>query len=231
MEMSILLMSLCMRLVNDGIYCALAIANDYKMKKILSLFFAFIALTSTAQEISMTKATADDYIKILNNQGLYVYALDLSNMEKDKYLMAPVIQVYINGKLKEDILSDFGIAYTNSASRITIGFYSKCDSLLTFKFQFDEVCGLSFSLPKYPIRDESDGTESIMYKPTPFVIQPTWKEHEVIPVVAYSSFWYDPEDKICRNCDERVFGANYLNSNTFKHSPHIYVFGIKIWKM
>ena len=179
----------------------------------------------------MTKATADDYIKILNNQGLYAYALDLSNMEKDKYLMAPVIQVYINGKLKEDILSDFGIAYTNSAPRITIGFYSKCDSLLTFKFQFDEVCGLSFSLPKYPIRDESDGTESIMYKPTPFVIQPTWKEHEVIPVVAYSSFWYDPEDKICRNCDERVFGANYLNSNTFKHSPHIYVFGIKIWKM
>ena len=231
MEMSILLMSLCMRLVNDGIYCALAIANDYKMKKILSLLFAFIALTSTAQEISMTKATADDYIKILNNQGLYVYALDLSNMEKDKYLMAPVIQVYINGKLKENILSDFGIAYTNSASRITIGFYSKCDSLLTFKFQFDEVCGLSFSLPKYPIRDESDGTESIMYKPTPFVIQPTWKEHEVIPVVAYSSFWYDPEDKICRNCDERVFGANYQNSNTFKHSPHIYVFGIKIWKM
>ena len=50
-------------------------------------------------------------------------------------------------------------------------------------------------------------------------------------VVAYSSFWYDPEDKICRNCDERVFDANYLNSNTFKHSPHIYVFGIKIWKM
>ena len=200
------------------------------MKSFLTVIFALVALTSSAQEISMAKATADDYIKILNNQGLYAYALDISKLEKDKYLVAPVIQVYTNGKLKEDILSDWGIAYTNSAPKITIGFYSKCDSLLTFKFQFDEVCGLSFSLPKYPVKDESDGTEAILYKPVPFAIQPTWKEHEVIPVVAYSSYWYDPEDKICRNCDEKEFGADYMKCNTFKYSPHIYVFGIKIWK-
>lgn len=200
------------------------------MKSFLTVIFALVALTSSAQEISMAKATADDYIKILNNQGLYAYALDISKLEKDKYLAAPVIQVYTNGKLKEDILSDWGIAYTNSAPKITIGFYSKCDSLLTFKFQFDEVCGLSFSLPKYPVKDESDGTEAILYKPVPFAIQPTWKEHEVIPVVAYSSYWYDPEDKICRNCDEREFGVDYLKGNTFRHSPHIYVFGVKIWK-
>ena len=172
-------------------------------KSIITTLLTLIALTSSAQEISMDKATADDYIKLLNNQGLYAYALDLSKLEKDKYLMAPVIQVYSNGQLKEDILSDFGIAYTNSAPRITIGFYSKCDSLLTFKFQFDEVCGLSFNLPKHPIKNEADGTEEIMYKPTPFAIEPSWNEHEVIPVVAYSSYWYDPEDKICRNCDSR----------------------------
>ena len=200
------------------------------MKSFLTVIFALVALTSSAQEISMAKATADDYIKMLNNQGLYAYALNISKLEKDKYLVAPVIQVYTNGKLKEDILSDWGIAYTNSAPKITIGFYSKCDSLLTFKFQFDEVCGLSFSLPKYPVKDESDGTEAILYKPVPFAIQPTWKEHEVIPVVAYSSYWYDPEDKICRNCDEREFGVDYLKGNTFRHSPHIYVFGVKIWK-
>ena len=200
------------------------------MKSFLTVIFALVALTSSAQEISMAKATADDYIKLLNNQGLYAYALNISKLEKDKYLVAPVIQVYTNGKLKEDILSDWGIAYTNSAPKITIGFYSKCDSLLTFKFQFDEVCGFSFSLPKYPVKDESDGTEAILYKPVPFAIQPTWKEHEVIPVVAYSSYWYDPEDKICRNCDEREFGVDYLKGNTFRHSPHIYVFGVKIWK-
>lgn len=199
-------------------------------KSIIIALFALVALTSSAQEISMAKATADDYIKLLNNQGLYAYALDLSKLEKDKYLMAPVIQVYNNGKLEEDILSDFGIAYTNSAPRITIGFYSKCDSLLTFKFQFDEVCGLSFNLPKYPIKNEADGSDEIIYKPTPFAIQSTWKEHEVIPVVAYSSYWYDPDEKICRNCDSRELDANYTNSNIFRFSPHIYVFGIKIWK-
>ena len=204
--------------------------NIVGWRHIITLLFALIAMAGQAQEISKAEATATDYIKLLNDQGLYVYALDLSKLEKDKYLLAPVIQVYTNGKLEEDILSDFGMAYTNSAPKITIGFYSKCDSLLTFKFQFDEVCGLSFSLPKYPVKNESDGSESILYKPTPFAIQPNWKEHEVIPVVAYSSYWYDSDDKICRNCDEREFGADYLNGNTFKHSPHIYVFGIKIWK-
>ena len=199
-------------------------------KSIITAMLALVAIAGWAQDICGVKATADDYIKLLNEQGLYVYALDLSKLEKDKYLLAPVIQVYTNGKLEQDILSDFGMAYTNSAPKITIGFYSKCDSLLTFKFQFDKVCGLSFSLPKYPVKNESDGSESILYKPTPFAIQPNWKEHEVIPVVAYSSYWYDPDDKICRNCDEREFGADYLNGNTFKHSPHIYVFGIKIWK-
>ena len=199
-------------------------------KSLITAMLALVAIAGQAQVISKAEATATDYIKLLNEQGLYVYALDLSKLEKDKYLLAPVIQVYTNGKLEEDILSDFGMAYTNSAPKITIGFYSKCDSLLSFKFQFDEVCGLSFSLPKYPVKNESDGSESILYKPTPFAIQPNWKEHEVIPVVAYSSYWYDPNDKICRNCDEREFGADYMNGNTFKHSPHIYVFGIKIWK-
>ena len=199
-------------------------------KTITTILLVLVAMTGWAQDICGTKATADDYIKLLNAQGLYAYALDLSKLEKDKYLLAPVIQVYTNGKLEQDILSDFGMAYTNSAPKITIGFYSKCDSMLTFKFQFDEVCGLSFSLPKHPVKDESDGSESFLYKPTIFAIQPQWKEHEVIPVVAYSSYWYDPDDKICRNCDEREFGADYMNGNTFKHSSHIYVFGIKIWK-
>lgn len=204
--------------------------NGMNKKTIITILLALATMTGWAQDICSVQATADDYIKLLNEQGLYVYALDLSKFEKDKYLMAPVVQVYTNGQLEQDILSDLGIAYTNSAPKMTIGFYSKCDSLLTFKFQFDEVCGLSFSLPKYSVKNESDGSVSIMYKAIPFTIPSGWKEHEVIPVVAYSSYWYDPEDKICRNCDGKILDADYLSSNTFKYSPHIYVFGIKIWK-
>ena len=40
-------------------------------KSIITTLLTLIALTSTAQEISIAKATADDYIKLLNNQGLY----------------------------------------------------------------------------------------------------------------------------------------------------------------
>ena len=88
-------------------------------KTITTLLFILVAMTSLAQDICAVKATADDYIKLLNAQGLY----------------------------------------------------------------------------------------------------------------AYSSYWYDPDDKICRNCDATELGADYMNSNTFKASPHIYVFGIKIWKL
>jgi hypothetical protein len=53
----------------------------------------------------------------------------------------------------------------------------------------------------------------------------------VIPIAAYSSSWYDPDDKICRNCDVREFDHDYLTTATFHHSPRIYVFGIKIKKL
>ena len=93
-------------------------------KSIITTILALVAMAGWAQDICAVKANADDYIKLLNAQGLYAYALDLSKLEKDKYLLAPVIQVYNNGKLEQDILSDFGMAYTNSAPKITIGFYS-----------------------------------------------------------------------------------------------------------
>ena len=44
------------------------------------------------------------------------------------------------------------------------------------------------------------------------------------------SYWYDPDEKICRNCDALQFDKDFLNSNTFKCSPHIYVLGITINK-
>lgn len=48
----------------------------------------------------MDKPSAEDYIKLLNHQGYHVFALDLSELEKDKYVMSPVVQVYYKGKLE-----------------------------------------------------------------------------------------------------------------------------------
>ena len=51
-------------------------------KSIITAMLALVAIAGWAQDICGVKATADDYIKLLNEQGLYVYALDLSKLEK-----------------------------------------------------------------------------------------------------------------------------------------------------
>ena len=50
-------------------------------------------------------------------------------------------------------------------------------------------------------------------------------------LVAISSYWYDKEDKMVRNCDVNEFDKDYLNTATFKYSPLIYVIGVKCKKM
>ena len=133
--------------------------------------------------------------------------------------------------MEQNMLEDFGMAYTNSAPKVTIGIMPKTDSLFTCNFQFDDVCGFTMSLPMPSVKDESDGSEYTNYACRPFAIQSEWKENEVIPIAAYSSSWYDSEAKICRNCDDLEFDKDFLTSATFHYSPCIYVFGITIKKM
>ena len=200
-------------------------------KTIITAQLALASLTGQAQEISKAEATATDYIKLLNKQGYHVSALDLSKLEKDKYLLSPVIQIWSKGKMEQNLLDDFGMAYTNSAPKVTVGLMPKTDSLFTCNFQFDDVCGFTMNLPMPSVKNEDDGSEYTNYAWRPFVIQSEWKENEVIPIAAYSSSWYDPEAKICRNCDDLEFDADFLKSATFHYSPCIYVFGITIKKM
>ena len=202
-----------------------------KEKTIITLMLALIAMAGQAQEIGKGEATAADYIKLLNKQGYHVFALDVSKFEKKKYLMSPVIQVWSKGKMEQDLMDDFGFAYTNEAPKVTVNLMPKADTLFVCNFQFDDVCGFTMSLPMPPVKNEADGSEVSNYVSRPFVIHPEWKENEVIPIAAYCSSWYDPDDKICRNCDSLEFDKDYLNSATFKYSPCIYVFGIKIKKL
>ena len=200
-------------------------------KSIITVLLALVAVAGHGQEIGKAEATATDYIKLLNKQGYHVLALDLSRLEKDKYLMSPVIQIWSKGKMEQNLLEDFGMAYTNSAPKFTVGIMPKTDSLFTCNFQFDDVCGFTMTLPMPSVKNEDDGSEYTNYVCRPFAIQPEWKENEVIPIAAYSSSWYDPEAKICRNCDDLEFDAGFRNSATFHYSPCIYVFGITIKKL
>ena len=197
----------------------------------ITALLALVATIGQAQEISKAEATATDYIKLLNKQGYHVFALDLSKLEKDKYLLLPVIQIWSKGKMEKNLMEDFGMAYTNSAPKVTVGLMPKTDSLFTCNFQFDDVCGFTMNLPMPSVKNEDDSSEYISYVCRPFFIQAEWKENEVIPIAAYSSSWYDSEAKICRNCDDLEFDADFIKSATFHYSPCIYVFGIMIRRM
>ena len=200
-------------------------------KIIFTILFALVAVMAHAQEICKAEPNADDYVKLLNAQGYHVFALDVSKLEKNKYLMTPVIQVWTDGKLETNMLEDLWLGFTNESPKITVGLMPKNDTLFACKFQFDDVCGFGMSLPMRPVKNEAEGYEQISYNARPFAIEPAWKENEVIPIAAYSSSWYDPEEQIFRNCDSTEFDASYQRSATFKLSPHIYVFGITIRKM
>ena len=200
-------------------------------KSIITLVLALFAMAGQAQEISKAEPTAADYIKLLNKQGYHVFALDMSKFEKKKYLMSPVIQVWSKGKMEQDLMDDFGFAYTNEAPKVTVNLMPKTDTLFVCNFQFDDVCGFTWSLPMPPVMNEADGSEITNYVSRPFIIQPEWKENELIPIAAYCSSWYDPDDKICRNCDVREFDKDFLDTATFHYSPRIYVFGITIKKL
>jgi hypothetical protein len=102
----------------------------------------------------------------------------LSKLEKDKYLLSPVIQIWSKGKMEQNMLEVFGIAYTNSAPKVTVGLMPKTDSLFTCNFQFDDVCSFTMNLPMPSVKDESDGLEYTNYLCRPFAIQSEWKVDE-----------------------------------------------------
>ncbi len=216
---------------NSGIMTFISYLCNQNMKKIITILLALVAIAGQAQEIGKAETTVADYIKLLNKQGYHVFALDLSKLEKDKYLLSPVIQIWSEGKLEQNMLEDFGLAYTNSAPKVTVGLMPKADTLFVCNYQFDDVCGFTMSLAKPSVKNEDDGSYDNNYQWRPFAIQPEWTESEVIFIATYSSSWYDPEDKICRNCDVLEFDKDFLKTATFRFSPCIYVFGITIKKL
>ncbi len=203
--------------------------NKKNLLTLLLIFF--VAVFGHAQVISKAEPTPQDYINLLNKQGYYVASLDLSAFEKDKYLMTPVINVYSNGKLQENLFEEFGIGYTNSEPIITVGIVPKSDSLIACNFQFDKKCSIGMTLPLRAVKNESDDSDVFFYQPRPFVAPAEWNENDFIPFLAYSCAWYDPELQTCRNCDVDEFDKDFINSVTFRKSSHVYVFGIKIRKL
>ncbi len=191
------------------------------------VLLALLTITASAQNIAKSEADINDYIKLLNNNGYVVKAFDFSSFEKDKYLMSPVIMNHKEGRV-ENLLEDFPIGFTNSEPRITISLAPQGDSISICTFQFDKICKFAYRLKYYPVIYEDTGKQKISYHLRPFDLPITFNDGETVPLISISSSWYDADTQSIRNCDAISFGIDYLESNTFKYSPHIYVIGVKI---
>ena len=68
---------------------------------------------------------------------------------------------------------------------------------------------------------ESENKYVYSYRSDPFEPTSPLEKDTFIPLVYYSSFWYDAEDKVTRCCGSI--------SDIIKRSPHYYILGIKYY--
>ncbi|MBO7462639.1 MAG: DUF5041 domain-containing protein [Bacteroidales bacterium] len=223
------------------------------MDRIKALAIALLAMltvcTAQAQSIIPQNATMEDFLQLikradvaqqaevdvqgdfiqhLNHTGFKLFAFDISPMEMDKYGFRPVVMKYENGET-EDLLKDLWVGnfyiIPSRYTRCIFGVSPLNDSTLRSYVNLNGV-GAGPSMPFKKVH----GSYHIVS--TPFAMPKELKWNEFIPLMVVSSGWYDEENECVRNCDIDEFDdSNYLETETFKNSPLIYVIGMKISKL
>ena len=175
-----------------------------------------------------------DYIQYLNQSGVKAFAFDIISMKMNKYeFIIPVIMKYENGETV-NLTQNKGYMYVNHvAPHLTVGISSINDSTMQSHLYFgdsdsDSMHEAGLSYWKIPFKMVHG---SYYIDSTPFAQPKELKLDEFIPLMAVSSGWYDEENECIKNCDVVEFDPqNYLNTETFKKSPLIYVIGLKCLK-
>ena len=223
------------------------------MNRIKTLAIALCAMlticTAQAQSIVKQDATMDDYIKLLNahqtevgvqgdyiqrlnNAGFKTFAFDISSLKKNNYeFILPFLMKYENGE-SEKVETSFGYM-PNFAPRLTVGISPKNDSTMQFHIYMGDAedsdgANDSGTSRLIPFKMVHGGYHIVS---TPFIQSKELKLGEFIPLMAVSSGWYDKENECVKNCDVVDFDPNnYLDTETFKKSPLIYIIGVKCIK-
>jgi hypothetical protein len=106
--------------------------------------------------------------------------------------------------------------------KLIIGFLpSETDSLAQYCFSWENTLSYHSLLKLKQIYWESENKYVYSYRSDPFEPTSPLEKETFIPLVYYSSFWYDAEDKVTRCCGSI--------SDIIKQSPHYYIMGIKFY--
>ena len=178
-------------------------------KAFISMMLALVSMTGLAQEIKMNETAISDYIPLLNAKGYQAYSFDVSAIKGRNVEI--YCREFVNRKEVEDsprLL--FPYYFEARGDKLIIGFLpSETDSLAQYCFSWENTLSYHSLLKLKQIYWESENKYIYLEKET------------FIPLVYYSSFWYDAEDKVTRCCGSI--------SDITPNSPHYYILGIKFY--
>ena len=191
-------------------------------KKIfITMMLALVTMAGQAQEIKMNETTINDYIPMLNAKGYQAYSFDVSAIKGRNATFN--VREFVNGKEVEDsprLL--FPYYFEARGDKLVYGFLpSDNDSTALCYFNWENTLRSGCSLKLRRLYWESENKYVYSYRPDPFEPTSPLEKETFIPLVYYSSFWYDAEDKITRCCGSI--------SDIIKQSPHYYILGIKYY--
>ena len=191
------------------------------MKTILTILLALVTVAGQAQEIKMNESTINDYIPLLKAKGYQAYSFNVSAIKGRNVEI--YFREFVKGKEVENsprLL--FPYYFEARGNKLIIGFLpSEKDSLALCCFSWENTLSFTSSLKLKPIFWESENKYIYSYRSDPFEPTSPIEKETFIPLVYYSSFWYDAEDKVTRCCGSI--------SDIIKQSPHYFVLGIKAY--
>ena len=191
------------------------------MKTIITMMLALVTVTGQAQEIKMNEATINDYIPMLNAKGYQAYSFDVSAIKGRNVKLN--VREFVNGKEVENsprLL--FPYCFEAKGDKLVCGFLpSETDSLALSYFNWENTLQASWNLKLRQLYWESENKYVYSYRSDPFEPTSPLEKDTFIPLVYYSSFWYDAEYKMTRCCG--------TISDITPKSPHYYILGIKFY--
>ncbi len=190
-------------------------------KTIIMIMLTLVTMAGQAQEIKKNETTINDYIPLLNAKGYQAYNFDVSAIKGRNVEI--YCREFVNGKEVDDsprLL--FPYYFEARGDKLIIGFLpSETDSLAQYCFSWENTLSYHSSLKLKQIFWESANKYIYSYRSDPFESTPSLEKETFIPLVYYSSFWYDAKDKVTRCCGSI--------SDITPNSPHYFILGIKYY--
>ena len=190
-------------------------------KTIITILLTLVTMAGQTQEIKKNETTINDYIPLLNAKGYQAYSFDVSAI---KGRNAEVYcREFVNEKEVENSPRPlFPYYFEARGDKLIIGFLpSETDSLAQYCFSWENTLSYHSSLKLKQIFWESANKYIYSYRSDPFESTSSLEKETFIPLVYYSSFWYDAKDKVTRCCGSI--------SDITPNSPHYYILGIKYY--